>query len=105
MGIIVIVGYKPKSGKKTELQGLMKTHHSILKGENLVTERNPIIAQARDGTIIEIFEWVSSQAMQSAHENKKVLTMWDQYEKVCEYVPISEVPESSELFSGFKPLN
>jgi hypothetical protein len=105
MGIIVIVGYKPRLGKEIELEDLMKTHHSILKAENLVTERDSIIARARDGTIIEIFEWVSSEAMQSAHENKKVLAMWERYENVCEYVPISEVPESSELFSGFEPLN
>jgi hypothetical protein len=105
MGIIVIVGYKPRLGKEIELEELMKTHNSILKAENLVTERDSIIARARDGTIIEIFEWVSSEAMQSAHENKNVLAMWEQYEKVCEYVPISEVPESSELFSGFMPLN
>jgi hypothetical protein len=105
MGIIVIVGNKPRLGKEIELEELMKTHNSILKAENLVTERDSIIARARDGTIIEIFEWVSSEAMQSAHENKNVLAMWEQYEKVCEYVPISEVPESSELFSGFMPLN
>ena len=105
MGVIVIVGYKPKPGKEADLEYLMKSHHSILKGENLVTERESIIARAKDGTIIEIFEWVSSEAMQSAHENKKVLAMWQQYEDVCEYVPIAKVPESSELFSGFMPLN
>ena len=105
MGIIVIVGYKPRLGKEIELEELMKTHHSILKAENLVTERDSIIARARDGTIIEIFEWISSEAMHSAHENKKVLAMWERYANVCEYVPISEVPESSELFSGFEPIN
>lgn len=105
MGIIVIVGYKPKPGRERDLEGLMKTHYSILKGENLVTERDSVIARAKDGTIIEIFEWVSSEAMQSAHENENVLAMWKQYENVCEYVPISKIPESSELFSGFTPLN
>lgn len=105
MSVIVIVGYKPKPGKEADLEQLMKSHHSILKAENLVTERDSIIARAKDGTIIEIFEWVSSEAMQSAHENKKVLAMWQQYEAVCKYVPIAKVPESSELFSGFIPLN
>ena len=40
MSIIVIVGYKPKPEKEIELEELMKTHHSILKAENLVTERD-----------------------------------------------------------------
>jgi intein/homing endonuclease len=105
MSIIVIVGYKPKPGREIELEELMKTHHSILKQENLVSERDPIVAQAKDGTIVEVFEWVSSEAMRSAHENKNVLAMWQKYDAVCEYVPISTVPEARELFSGFTPLN
>lgn len=83
----------------------MKTHHSILKAENLVTERESIVARAKDGTIVEVFEWISPEAIQSAHKNKRVLEMWQEYETVCEYVPISTVPEARELFSGFAPLN
>ena len=105
MGIIVIVGYRPLSGKEDELEELMKTHHSILFAEGFVTARKSIIGKSKDGTIIEVFEWVSKELMQSAHENKNVLTMWNEYEKVCEYTPISSVPEAGELFSGFVPLN
>ena len=56
---IVIVGYKPKSGKEEALHQLMRSHISILKSQDLVTDRDSIIIEAKDGTIIEIFEWKS----------------------------------------------
>ena len=83
----------------------MDTHHAILLAEGLVTERKSIIGKSKDGTIVEVFEWVSEELMQQAHTNVNVLAMWKEYEAVCSYVPIAEVPESSELFSGFTPLN
>jgi len=39
MGRIVLVGYKPKPGKESELEALMKTHLPILREEGLVTDR------------------------------------------------------------------
>ena len=105
MGIIVIVGYKPFPGKEIQLAKLMATHHAILFTEGLVTERKSIVGKSQDGTIIEVFEWASEELMKKAHTNANVLAMWKEYEAICSYVPIAEVPESSELFSGFTPLN
>ncbi|WP_297535050.1 hypothetical protein, partial [Nitrobacter sp.] len=34
-----------------------------LRAEGLVTDREPIIAVAADGTVIEVFEWVSQEAI------------------------------------------
>jgi len=104
-GVIVIAGYKPKPGKDKELAALMGTHVSRLRKENLVTDRAPIIMKSEDGTILEVFEWKSAEAIQSAHTNPVVQEMWAEYSEVCEYVPASEVKEISQLFSNFEPLN
>lgn len=48
---IVIVAYKPKTGKESELKVLALDHYSRLKEQNLVTDRLPILMQAKDGTI------------------------------------------------------
>ena len=82
MGRIVIVGYKPKPGKASELEALMKTHLPVLKEEGLVTDRDSIIMRAEDGTIIEVFEWKSEEAIKAAHGNLKVQEMWQAYSSV-----------------------
>ena len=105
MGVIVIVGYKPKPGKAEALRELMRSHVPRLRAEGLTTSRDPILMEAKDGTIIEVFEWVSAEAIGSAHSNPQVLTMWSEYEEVCEYVPVGTVPEAGDLFSGFAPCD
>ena len=46
-----------------------------------------MIMEAEDGTIVEVFEWKSKQAIDAAHTNPRVLEMWEEYAAVCDYVP------------------
>ena len=64
-GRIVIVAYKPKPGKEEMLQNLMLNHYAVLKEQDLVTDCKPILMQAKDGSIIEVFEWKSDEAFKS----------------------------------------
>lgn len=105
MGRIVIVAYKPKEGKAEALKELMKTHMPRLRAEGLVTDRESIIAEAADGTIVEVFEWLSDEAVRQAHENTNVRQMWGEYFAVCDCIPYGNVAEASLMFPGFKPLN
>ena len=103
MGRIVIACYRPKAGKDEELRALMRDHLKILKSQNLVTDRDSILMSARDGTVVEVFEWKSTEALQAAHENPAVNEMWARYAEVCEYVPNSALTEAEDLFSEFSP--
>jgi len=103
-GRIVIVGYKPKEGKQAELEALVKSHLPTLRSEGLVSNREPISMRSEDGTIIEVFEWASKEAIEKAHSNAKVQEMWVSFSEVCDYVPVSQVNEISSLFSEFTPL-
>jgi quinol monooxygenase YgiN len=105
MGRVVIVAYKPKEGKQKELEALMQTHIPRLRLENLVTDREPVIIRSEDGTIVEVFEWASKEAIESAHTNPSVLAMWQEFADVCEFLPVSQVQEASQMFSEFEPLN
>lgn len=104
MGIIVISAYKPREGKAEALKELMRTHLPRLKNEGLVTDRKSIMMEGADGTIVEVFEWQSEEAIKNAHTNPQVLKMWGEYGEVCDYVPIGTVPEAAQLFSSFKPF-
>ena len=105
MGRIVIVAYKPKPGKAEALKALSKTHVPRLRKEGLVTDREVIMMEAADGTIVEVFEWLSDEAIQKAHSNPEVLKMWGEYAEVCDYVPLNTLDESNMMFAGFLPLD
>jgi hypothetical protein len=105
MGKITIACYRPKEGKAAALKELMKEHLPILISENLVTERKSIMMEAKDGTIVEVFEWISDKAIEQAHTNKAVLAMWERFALVCDYVIPTTIDEFTHLFSGFEPIN
>ena len=104
MGRVVIACFVPRPGREADLHALARTHVPRLRAEGLVTDRAPILAVAADGTVVEVFEWVSKEAIASAHENAVVRAMWDEYEEVCTYLPIGEVPEAAGLFSELTAL-
>jgi quinol monooxygenase YgiN len=104
MGRIVIAAYRPRPGKQAELRALMNDHLPQLRAEGLATDRASILMEAADGTVIEVFEWVSKEAIEAAHENPVVLAMWAEYAEVCDFVPAAEVQEINSLFSEFSPL-
>jgi quinol monooxygenase YgiN len=103
-GIIVIVAYRPKPGRETELLEIVRSRVPTLRKEGLVTDRVPVIMRAKDGTIIEVSEWKSDEAIEKAHQNPRVLAMWDKFGAVCDCIPLNLVPESATMFAGFEPI-
>jgi len=103
-GVIVIVAYRPKPGKEKELLELVRNRVPTLRKENLVTDREPAIMRSRDGTIIEVSEWKSREAIDAAHKNPNVLAMWDKFFAICDCVPLNTLAEAKEMFAGFEPI-
>jgi len=104
-GVCVIVAYRPKPGKADELPDLVLSRVPTLCQEGLVSDRAPTIIRARDGTIIEVSEWKSREAIDAAHKNPKVLVMWEKFFAVCDCVPLNRLAEAEEMFAGFEPVN
>jgi quinol monooxygenase YgiN len=102
--VIVIVAYRPKPGKENELLELVRTRVPTLCREGLVTNREPTIMRARDGTVVEVSEWKSQEAINDAHKNPNVLTMWNKFFAICDCVPLKTLAEAEEMFAGFEPL-
>jgi quinol monooxygenase YgiN len=103
-GIIVIVAYRPKPGREKELLEIVRKRVPTLRQEGLVSDRVPVIMRAKDGTIVEVSEWKSHEAIEEAHRNPRVLEMWDKFFTVCDCVPLKEVPEAETMFAGFEPI-
>ena len=82
----------------------MRSRVPTLRKEGLVTDRVPVLMRAKNGTLIEVSEWKSREAIDAAHKNPTVLALWDKFFAVCDCVPLTTLPESREMFAGFEPV-
>jgi hypothetical protein len=101
---IVIVAYRPKPGKADVLLAEVRDHVHLLRSEGLATDRPATVLRAKDGTLLEIFEWASPAAMKDAHDNPRVQQMWARFAACCDYAPLNTLPESADLFAEFEPV-
>ena len=53
---------------------------------------------------MEVFEWVSQEAIAGAHHNPAVLQLWKRFEAVCSYETPANLPEFQKMFSHFDPI-
>ncbi len=104
MGSISVACYRPRPGCEHALLELVRQHLPPLRAEGLVTDRVPIVMRTADGTIVEVFEWVSQEAIASAHENPTVLDLWKRFEAVCRYETPSNLVEFQNMFAHFEPI-
>jgi quinol monooxygenase YgiN len=70
-GVVVSVVYRPKLGKANETAELVRSRVPTLRNEGLATDRTPTIMRARDGTIIEVSEWKSQEAIDARAQEPK----------------------------------
>src|SRR5262245_13659119 len=105
MGVMVIVAYRPRPGQEARLVELTRTHVTTLREQGLATAREPYAMRAADGTIVEVFEWASKEAIASAHTNPVVAAMWKEYGEVCDYVPLNTLAETAGVFAGLEPID
>ena len=105
MGRMVIVAYRPREGRRSQLVELVRGHVPALRALGLATERPSVSMTAANGTIVEVFEWVSASAVERAHTHETIKTMWGKFAEVCEYEMLSNLPECQHPFSEFEPLD
>lgn len=101
MGRFVIVAYTPKPGREQQLLAAVKKHLEVLHAEQLVTDKPGYVMRASDGSIVEVFEWLSTEAIKLAHTNPNVQALWAEFGAACDYTPLSRLAESHDLFAEF----
>jgi quinol monooxygenase YgiN len=105
MGRCVIVAYTPRPGQEQTLLAVVKKHVDILQQQGLVTDKPAYVMRAGDGTIVEVFEWRSQEAIEKAHANPAVLALWDEFGAACDFTPLSKLKEASEMFAEFDAVS
>ncbi len=104
MGRFVIVAYAPKPGMADRLLAAVRKHLQVLRAEELVTDRPAYVMRAADGTIVEVFEWRSAEAIAKAHTTAAVQALWAEFGAACDYRPLSGLVECQQLFAEFEPV-
>ncbi|WHY69161.1 antibiotic biosynthesis monooxygenase [Neobacillus sp. SuZ13] len=102
--LVFMALYRPNPGKEEELKELLKVHIPTLRAEELITDRELLTLQAADGTIIEIAEWRSTEAIEKAHQSTKVMAVWNKIGALSELTSLSTLAEAGHPFPNFKPL-
>jgi hypothetical protein len=102
---MVIVAYRPKPGKDEVLLSEVRDHVHLLRSEGLATDRPATVMRAKDGTLIEMFEWASPAAIEEAHANPRVQAMWARFAACCDYVPLNSLPEAGGMFAEFETVH
>ncbi len=101
VGRVVIVAYTPKPGMEQQLLAAVKKHLDVLDAEHLITDKPGYVMRAADGTIVEVFEWRSAEAIRQAHTNPTVQALWTEFGAACDYTPLMNLRESHEMFAEF----
>lgn len=102
---LVIVAYRPKPGKEEVLLAELRDHVHVLRSEGLATDRPATHMRAKDGTLVEVFEWASPAAIEQAHGNPRVQAMWERFAACCDYVPLNTLAEAGDLFAEFEAVD
>ena len=105
MGRFVIVSYTPKSGMESRLLAVVKKHIAVLRMQALVTDRPAYAMRAADGSIVEVFEWRSDEAIEQAHSNPAVQELWEEFGTICNFTPLAELPEAKNMFAEFDAID
>jgi hypothetical protein len=82
----------------------VRKHLLVLRAEDLVTDRPAYLMRAADGTVVEVFEWRSAEAIAKAHTTAAVQALWAEFGAVCDYRPLNSLAESQQLFAEFEPV-
>ena len=102
-GVIVIVAYRPKPEKETELLKLVRNRVPTLRKEGLVTDREPIIMRARTGRsskcqmeiagAIEAAQKIQTSSLCGRSSSRSAIAFRSE-----------TLAEAEEMFPNFEPL-
>ena len=105
MSLIAIAAYKPLPGFDTGFKEVLRQHTRVLREEGLITDKEVFQMQAIDGTILEVFEWISDEAKEEAHTHPKIMELWSRFHEYAEMVKLMDIMECHEPYATFRALH
>jgi hypothetical protein len=104
LGILVICSYRPHPGHEDEARMLMAAHVPLLRDHGLITDRPVVQGIAKDGELVEIFEWESVEKSRGAPAIAEIGAHWKAMGEVMDFVPLAQLAEAQHAFAHFSPI-
>lgn len=104
MSRIGFVLYRPRKGKEDELIRMIQTHFPFLREEGFITERKVVGMRAKDGSILVVFEWKTSEAIEKAATHSGVQNIWMQVSKISDFDKPGSIKEFHDVFPDFEAI-
>jgi quinol monooxygenase YgiN len=105
MGEVVFALYKPHPGKDAAVRKVIAEHVPTLRRLEMVTDRPAFVVKSENGTYIEVFEWVSKEAVKTAHTHPEVAKVWEAMGQIADFAALDSLPESKKPFTHFEPVD
>lgn len=102
--ILSFSSYKPKQGQEAALMELVQKHVPKLRELGLATKKHNYVAKSSGGSIIEVFEWASSNAVNAAHQHPAVSEIWEKMTLIADFLPMKSLPKTNEPFVSFEMI-
>ena len=102
---VVFALYRPHPGKDEALRKLIPGHIPALKKLGLITDRPPILVRSRNGSYIEIFEWVSKNAAGVAHQHPEIAKIWEAMGAIADFPNLATLDEAGDQFPHFEAID
>jgi len=103
MGILVICSYRPKAGQDNAARRLMAGHVPLLRRHGLISDRAVAQGVAKNGELVEIFEWASEEKSRAAPTIPEIGAHWKAMSEAMDFVPLASLPEAQRSFAHFMP--
>jgi hypothetical protein len=96
--VLVLVTYRPKKGMEARFLSVLKRHWPALRAAGLAAPTPPRIWRATDKrsgrrSFVELFAWKDPSASDRAHEDPRVLAVWQPMMPLLESMEIAVVKE------------
>ncbi|HEY9722894.1 MAG TPA: hypothetical protein V6D47_12860 [Oscillatoriaceae cyanobacterium] len=98
---VAIAVYRPHQGQEKALTRLVNEHQARLRALHLITGHPAIVMRAKDGALVEVFEWRSDDAKRHAHEDPEMVRIWRDMSEVADFPPLAALEESQAPFASF----
>lgn len=99
---IALIVYKPREGRTHELVDSLLENIPIMRKMGYVSFREQIVAKSKDGSILQIFEWLEEDSQEQAMADPIVQDMWMRATKISDFQKPVEVSEFHETLSMFE---
>ena len=102
---LALAAYRPREGHEDELLRVLEQDIATLRRRGHVTDRRAPLVRTESGELLVVLEWSSEHAVDDAHEDLEVLSVWKRKDQLAHYVSPSELAGAEMPFARWSVVD